>query len=279
MIIRTQKGESPFVQIDKRPLEDPRLSWRAKGIWAYLLSKPNGWTVQTTDLINHASEGRDAVRAAMGELRDLGYAELLMTRGNAGEATGKEWIIHEMPIGTERRKDGKSGFPSTSNNDLDSKNNPSIEGERGRARVNDVVTASNLAGYVFPDSLETPEFRSAVEDWRAYKTGECRVKFTRPMLTRLITAAIKRGAVQYAADIRFSIEKTYQGIFPDRSRSDTLNGTAKKEAALGWSSSVRVEPGERPVTEEQRQKDLELIQAQKEKIKRGGAKSQYEQPA
>lgn len=91
MITRVIKRENPFVQIDKRPLGDMRLSWRAKGILAYLLSKPDDWTVQTGDILNHGTEGRDAVRAAMIELRDTGYAKLENTRD------GREWHIFENP--------------------------------------------------------------------------------------------------------------------------------------------------------------------------------------
>lgn len=91
MIVRIEKRENPFVQIDKRPLEDIHLSWRAKGILAYLISKPNNWEVRSEDIIAHGSEGRDAVRAAMAELRSYGYAKLEQTRN------GKQWIVFEEP--------------------------------------------------------------------------------------------------------------------------------------------------------------------------------------
>ena len=117
MILRIHRRENPFVQIDKRPLEDSRLSWRAKGILAYLLSKPNDWTVRTEDILAHGTEGRDAVRSAMGELKETGYAKLQNTAG------GREWIIMEEPStafqgmepSPEKANVGKS---ATSNNDF-----------------------------------------------------------------------------------------------------------------------------------------------------------------
>jgi len=39
MIVRTPNRDR-FTIIDKRALEDDRLSWRARGLLAYLLSKP-----------------------------------------------------------------------------------------------------------------------------------------------------------------------------------------------------------------------------------------------
>lgn len=91
MIIKIEKRENPFAQIDRRVFEDARLSWRAKGILAYLLSKPADWWVRTEDIINHAKEGRDAVRVAMAELQEVGYAELVNT------SSGREWRVYEQP--------------------------------------------------------------------------------------------------------------------------------------------------------------------------------------
>lgn len=92
MIIRTKKdGSNPFVQIDKRPLSDNRISWRAKGIWVYLMSKKDDWTVISEDLIKQSTEGRDAVRVAMNELRKFGYAKLVNSQ------KGREWFVFEAP--------------------------------------------------------------------------------------------------------------------------------------------------------------------------------------
>lgn len=54
-------------------LVDEHLSWRAKGILAYLLSKPDDWVVQIKDVVNHAKEGNKASRSAIQELLQHGY--------------------------------------------------------------------------------------------------------------------------------------------------------------------------------------------------------------
>jgi len=107
MIIRIQKRDNPFVQIDKRPLEDERLSWKAKGLLAHLLCKPDTWEISVADLVSRSKDGREAVQSALRELKQLGYATLESKRGEGGRLLGKTWVIYELPT------DGKPGFRST----------------------------------------------------------------------------------------------------------------------------------------------------------------------
>jgi len=91
MIIKVKKRLDPYARIDNRALTDERLSYRARGVLAYLLSKPNNWEVFTDDVIKRGQEGRDAVRAAFRELQTCGYAKLVNTR------KGRQWIVCEQP--------------------------------------------------------------------------------------------------------------------------------------------------------------------------------------
>ncbi len=103
-VIRIAKRERAFAQIDKRPLENPQLSWRAKGLLAYFMSRPDDWQIQSSDLLKRSTEGRLAVRRAMKELRDAGHAVLRQVRSdNGSRAIGREWCIYEEPI-SERQE-------------------------------------------------------------------------------------------------------------------------------------------------------------------------------
>jgi len=128
MIIRVQKARNhPFVIMDKRPLEDARLSFKAKGILAYLLSRPDDWVVRIADLCNHATDGPTAVRAAMNELASLGYAILRSIKEkDSGKMNGREWVIFENPNESkgeptlrfsERRENPNSENPHLTNNE------------------------------------------------------------------------------------------------------------------------------------------------------------------
>jgi len=139
-VVHVKKRENPYVQIDKRVFEDPRLSWRAKGIMGYLLSKPDGWKVNVVDIWGKGKEGRNAVQDCMSELAVFGYAELVTTHNDQGVFTGKEWVVSEEPKGgftdatekpkTEAPKTRKSVFRSISNNELNSNNEEGEEEEK-----------------------------------------------------------------------------------------------------------------------------------------------------
>ena len=94
--------ENPYLTMDKTALEDTRLSWKAKGILAYLLSKPDNWTVYCSELEKRAEDGERSVRSGLKELERYGYLERRRIRGNDEKGrqvfTGWETIVYERPI-------------------------------------------------------------------------------------------------------------------------------------------------------------------------------------
>lgn len=90
--------ENPYVMMDKRPLENPALSFKAKGILAYLLSRPDGWEVNVPDLVNRSTDGPSAIRSGLKELRAAGHVVYNRARDDKMHIT--KWIIevHERPV-------------------------------------------------------------------------------------------------------------------------------------------------------------------------------------
>lgn len=68
-----KKFKLNFTQVPNVVLKDKRLSLKAKGLYAYLFSKPDGWHFNPKIIIKEIKEGRDAFYAAMKELVDCGY--------------------------------------------------------------------------------------------------------------------------------------------------------------------------------------------------------------
>jgi DnaD/phage-associated family protein len=71
-IIRVAKDARYFVASNV-PFSDKRLSWEARGVMGYLLSKPDDWTVSMQDLVNQSPAGMKVIRRVLAELRKAGY--------------------------------------------------------------------------------------------------------------------------------------------------------------------------------------------------------------
>jgi len=59
-IIRARRRHR-FVIIDQQAIEDTRLSWAARGLLGYLLSRPDDWKVLVNDLKKRGDLGRDGI--------------------------------------------------------------------------------------------------------------------------------------------------------------------------------------------------------------------------
>jgi len=95
-IVRVEKKQN-FVIMDKTGLEDPRLSFKAKGILAYLLSKPDNWYCYSKHLAKVGPDGISAVKTGLRELREAGYLEKRPIKGEDGRIVKWESIIREQP--------------------------------------------------------------------------------------------------------------------------------------------------------------------------------------
>ena len=114
LFLSNPAGKS-FTLILNSALTDKRLSWRAKGILAGCLSISSGnFTKQW--IIDNGTEGRDAVIAALKELRSCGYLQNKTTRcETTGKVTGQFFLVSDVPVSADQyhRRTGNpdAGFP------------------------------------------------------------------------------------------------------------------------------------------------------------------------
>lgn len=95
-IVRSPRLERDFTILPNRALRDPYLSYRARGVLAYVLSMPDNWRTNSTTLARQGREGRDAVRTAIDELIEAGYARRVKARNDDG-TFATELHFHDRP--------------------------------------------------------------------------------------------------------------------------------------------------------------------------------------
>ncbi|MDH5274171.1 MAG: helix-turn-helix domain-containing protein [Gammaproteobacteria bacterium] len=95
--IRRAARRHRYVIVDQAAVEDTRLSWAARGLLAYLLSRPDDWKVLVNDLKKRGNLGRDGIYALLRELRQTGYVRFERNRDAQGRMYGGTYIVSEIP--------------------------------------------------------------------------------------------------------------------------------------------------------------------------------------
>jgi len=78
-------------------LNSTEISLKAKGLFTYLQSKPDGWHFSIRRIANQMLEGKDAIRNALKELEKSGYLQRKPIRNDKGEWKGYNYILSENP--------------------------------------------------------------------------------------------------------------------------------------------------------------------------------------
>ncbi|MFZ3493116.1 hypothetical protein ACODT5_07770 [Streptomyces sp. 5.8] len=151
MTILRRHLSTGYTVLPTATLEDARLSFRARGILAYLLAKPDSWKVAADRISKAGKEGIEAVRTALRELRDAGYYRVVTERladGTFHRVTevydqAQEWAAEEFREAEQRRaaRRRKAGGPA-----------PVGQSPAGPGPEGEVGTETGFSGFGSPGS-------------------------------------------------------------------------------------------------------------------------------
>jgi hypothetical protein len=91
-----------YTNLPNSALPDGRLSWKAWGIYVYLLTRPPGWVIRPADLRNRSQDGEKSVYAGLRELVKVG---LLETRYVSVEGKPAKRFVWPAERDAENRRD------------------------------------------------------------------------------------------------------------------------------------------------------------------------------
>jgi hypothetical protein len=97
IIIHRSHHAQQYVVIPNGIARNAGLSFRARGLLVMLLSLPPEWHVTADMLAEDNPDSRTAVRAAMLELRESGYVELVTVRGADGRTRRHHEVFDTTP--------------------------------------------------------------------------------------------------------------------------------------------------------------------------------------
>lgn len=98
-VLRGQVPADNFTIISNDWLRDRRLSWKAKGLLAYVVSHREGYALSVEQILSEGCDGRDAVRAGLRELEDAGYLTRQQRRGEGGRIVSTDYLIGKPVVG------------------------------------------------------------------------------------------------------------------------------------------------------------------------------------
>ena len=101
-----KKAVVGFTQVTNIVIRDENLSWKAKGIYSMLFSKPDGWQFSTRRIALEAKDGTDSTLSGIQELEHAGYIQRI--RQSDGRVTYKILIDPH----TENPDEPHTGNPS-----------------------------------------------------------------------------------------------------------------------------------------------------------------------
>ena len=105
MIVRGKRPDR-YTVLSNDIIRNHALSFKARGLLAYLLSMPDNWSVSSAHLAKTGPDGREAVRTALIELVSAGY---LIRERKQDPSTGRwGWIqtVYDAPVGNRGENDG-----------------------------------------------------------------------------------------------------------------------------------------------------------------------------
>lgn len=125
---KLKKQDIGFTQIKNEVLDDKKLSWKAKGLFAYLFSKPDGWDFSSERIKDFAVDGSKSVLAGLKELEKNQYLERIRLSSGRMEYhlkydkkplihLGREPKQHTAQTGEVSNKDFNTNTDKESNKD------------------------------------------------------------------------------------------------------------------------------------------------------------------
>ena len=130
MAIQRVKRKTNFTIMSNYGLKDKRMTAKAKGVLAYMLTLPDDWIFYESEIVKNMKDGRDSIRSAMRELESFGYLVRQQER-NGGKFDKVDWLVSDEPLdttafspwtGNPSTEKPATGKPSTENPPLLSTN-------------------------------------------------------------------------------------------------------------------------------------------------------------
>jgi len=245
--IRKAKRRANFTTVNNDYLQDSGLSWKGKGLITYIMSLPDDWNLNISDLKNRSKDGRDSTAAGMRELIEAGYCERGKKRNEAGMFVGYQYNISDCKDFEPKTENTFSDIPQTENPvsvNLETENpnseNPTLvntnsNNETLEPNTNDSKATQKVAS-LFPEIDQAEQLRLQNEEEEKKK----KTLFKNSAVAKMVTFV--RNEFDYSV-----FEKQFPGeeyekidlVYYYKSVNDWSDQKDMKRTKAGWLATIR----------------------------------------
>ena len=93
-----RKISKEFVRIQNDILLNDKLSWKAKGLLCFMLSRKDDWEFHKVQVQKYSTDGRDGTISAFNELIKAGYVKQIRKRDTKGKFISFDYLVYDAPF-------------------------------------------------------------------------------------------------------------------------------------------------------------------------------------
>lgn len=214
-------------------LNNPDISFKAKGLYAYLNSKPDNWDFSVEGIAAQVKEGIDSVRAGIHELEKFGYLKRIKHQNEKGYWE-VDYMLFEVPADIEASlgKSNEGEHPKQYKKEYTKKvyntkekyikeNSPSDSIPINQGTDNPDEIKKGGGG---PAAIDERGLGQAVKMWLQYKAEKKQKYKTNSSIQAMINKLWKysNGSPEKAVEIvETSMAMNYQGFFEPKENNQS----------------------------------------------------------
>ena len=228
--------KSRYSVIPNDLVNNTEISLRAKGLFAFIQSKPDGWDFSADRISNQTKEGLQAVISALKELEKSGYLIRDRIQNELGH-WGVNYILKENPI---------DQIPAIGNPPI---GNPVIGKQVNNSKKEntkkDIVINKELGDSIgVKNQIQEPIYsvfdnqrNEIFKKWFRYKR-EKKSSYTQTGIDTLINSWSDKTTEQLSKAVDYSIANNYQGLFEPKQNNfipgskDSKNSTTLQDKPI-----------------------------------------------
>lgn len=202
-----------YATIPNELVNSTEISLKAKGLFAYIQSKPDGWEFSAERISNQLKEGLPTINSALKELELNGYLKRERYQNDFGH-WHVQYLLCEIPVaenltlGNPLQENPYTGKPSNN-----------IKQESNKQEINKAIEVNNSVEIEIIDFMS---FRNQLfATWFDYKKQK-KSKYTEIGKNTLIKQWESKTDDQLQMAIDHSIANNYQGLFEPKNNNPVI---------------------------------------------------------